>query len=244
MNSRSMVRRGFDYCLSALGTGAVLLLSHTVGVVVGLVALVLRLERPLRRVNRWSCSRFPSLHWGDVLRLVPAEAVVLDVGAGDCLLAGALRKVRRARVTCADIADRSETDIPVTVFDGVHLPFPDRSYDVVLLSYVLHHAERGGDLLRECARTCRGRVLVVEDLPLFGRRFYEWGHHRMYNCLVRRPDGIEYGRIRLRYDGEWRELFEDAGLEVAAGRLRWSNGSFPMMRAIYELVPAPVARPD
>ena len=226
-----------DVCISALATGVVLLLSHTVGLVFGLLAALLRLDRAIRWGYRWFGNRFPTWLWSDIIGLVPERAVMLDVGAGSCLLARALRELRQARVTCVDIEDRDPTDLPVVLFDGVHLPFSDRSFDTVLLSYVLHHAVRPQDLLRDCARVCRGQVLVVEDLPLFGRRFYEWGHHRYYNCLVRRPDGIEGGQVRLRFDREWRALFDDAGLRVAEHVHRWSSGSFPIKRVLYTLVP-------
>lgn len=235
MSERASQYRLDDACASAVATGAVLLASHTLGLALGLLARAVRLDPALRRLNRLSAAAFPGLHWGGIFHLVPERARVLDVGAGDCLLAAALRKLRRSRVTCVDVEIRGETDIPVIRFDGLHLPFPDRSFDVVLLSYVLHHLDSPAELLRECARTCRGRVLVVEDAPLFGRRFYEWGHHRMYNCLLPRPDGLRYGPVRLRYDHEWRGLFSAVGLRVAGAARTWSLGSFPMKRAVYTL---------
>jgi SAM-dependent methyltransferase len=237
MSEALLVRRWLDPCISALATGMVLVLSHTVGLVFGLLAALLRLDRTIRRAYRWVGNRFPTWLWSDIIGLIPERAVVLDVGAGSCLLARALRELRQARVTCADIEDRYATDLPVVLFDGVHLPFPDRSFDTVLLSYVLHHAARPQELLRDCARVCRGRVLVVEDLPLFGRRFFEWGHHRYYNCLVRRPDGIDHGEVRLRYIKEWRALFAEAGLRVEEQVTCWSSGSFTMKRVICTLEP-------
>jgi SAM-dependent methyltransferase len=237
MRRGSWARDQLDLCVSVVATGVVLVLSHTVGLVFGFIAWVLRLDRVVRRGYRWFADRHPAWLWGDIGSLVPERAAVLDVGAGSCLMARAIRDMRQAKVSCVDVEHRLGTDLPVAVFDGVHLPFPDRSFDVVLMSYVLHHAARPADLLRDCARVCRGRVVVVEDLPLFGRRFFEWGHHRTYNCLVRRPDGIRYGEIRLHFDREWRGLFAGAGLRVAGQRIRWSSGSFPMMRAIYELEP-------
>ena len=50
-------------------------------------------------------------------------------------------------------------------FDGSNLPFADKSIDVAMLIFVLHHAEDAAELLREAARVATSAVLVVEDTP-------------------------------------------------------------------------------
>jgi ubiquinone/menaquinone biosynthesis C-methylase UbiE len=95
-------------------------------------------------------------------------------------------------------------------FDGSVLPFADRSVDIALLIFVLHHAEDAAALLREAARVARTAVLVVEDTPrtMLDRR---WGelHIRNFN----RRHGIPWaGRIRT--ETEWKQLFRFAGLPL------------------------------
>jgi len=65
---------------------------------------------------------------------------VLDVGAGTCLISQKLRDAAGVDMTCSDIKDYNETDLPLVVSEPNHLPFDDDSFDVVLLIFVLHHS--------------------------------------------------------------------------------------------------------
>ncbi len=96
---------------------------------------------------------------------VPAGARVLDVGAGDGRLARLLRERRGCDVLAVDVAPGCQTDVAFQVYDGVTLPVADRSQDVVLLLYVLHHAADDAAVLAEARRVLApgGRLLVAED---------------------------------------------------------------------------------
>lgn len=103
-----------------------------------------------------------------VARLLPRDASVLDVGAGDGQLG---QLVARARPDVAmrgiDVLVREHTQIPVTAFDGKVIPFGDGSADAILLIDVLHHAADPLALLREAARVSRG-VIIIKDHTLDG----------------------------------------------------------------------------
>lgn len=135
-----------------------------------------------------------------------------------------------ADVTGVDLVNRNQTDVRLVVADGGKLPFPDRSFDFILLSYVLHHVADPRPVLSECRRVCRGRVIVVEDDPVWGRRLFEWGHHRFFCLLLRIRDKIWY-----HYPAEWRALFREVGLRVTEERSRWSGQSMPMKRILFVL---------
>src|SRR5258706_6176565 len=86
--------------------------------------------------------------------LIPRQASVLDVGTGDGLLAKLLSERRPDLLLQGlDVLPRAESHIPVQVFDGEHIPYPDKSFDVVLFVDVLHHANDAMALLREAIRT-------------------------------------------------------------------------------------------
>jgi len=100
--------------------------------------------------------------------LIPEQASVLDVGTGDGLLAKLLSERRPdLSIEGVDVLPRTESHIPVRVFDGEHLPFADKSFDVVLFVDVLHHTNDPMVLLREAVRTAR-RALVIKDHSLHG----------------------------------------------------------------------------
>jgi ubiquinone/menaquinone biosynthesis C-methylase UbiE len=50
----------------------------------------------------------------------------------------------------------------VVSYDGGAFPFPDRSFDAVILADVLHHEIDPERLIGECARVAR-RLLIIKD---------------------------------------------------------------------------------
>jgi ubiquinone/menaquinone biosynthesis C-methylase UbiE len=105
---------------------------------------------------------------------------VLDVGAGDCRLDLLLQRDPGCEVVPVDVADCNRTELPLTLFDGRRLPFADDSFDVVLLVFVLHHAEDPRAVLMEARRVSRRQVIVFEDVNvtwrdrLTFRAFHRW----------------------------------------------------------------------
>jgi SAM-dependent methyltransferase len=154
--------------------------------------------------------------------LIPQYSTVLDVGCGDGLIAKLIAE-RRTDVSVhgIDILVRSNTHIPVSAFDGRIIPFPDDSFDVVMLVDVIHHVAEGQLILREAARVARQRVLVKDHncnglLAQPTLRFMDWtgnAHHGValpYNYWSR---------------DEWRQAFPGAAL--VPGKYREDLGLYP-----------------
>jgi SAM-dependent methyltransferase len=140
--------------------------------------------RDLARINRWLGGTSASQRALD--RLLAHRTVshtMLDVGTGGAdiplaLLERGSRSGRRLRVTGVDsrpeVLDAARAndprlarrpDLELVVSDARVLPWPDRSFDVVHASLVIHHLEPADALafLREATRVARLGV-VVNDL--------------------------------------------------------------------------------
>jgi SAM-dependent methyltransferase len=91
---------------------------------------------------------------------------LLEIGAGSGYQASLLER-RGCAVTALDVAPRpaDERFFPVQVFDGVHLPFEDATFDVVFSSNVLEHVEKRSALLREIERVLVRGGLAVHIVP-------------------------------------------------------------------------------
>jgi ubiquinone/menaquinone biosynthesis C-methylase UbiE len=140
---------------------------------------------------------------------------VLDVGCGEGYVMEELAALGAAEVFGVDVVDiRQERARPFRLFDGVELPFIDHRFDVVVLSFVLHHVpdDRKRALLREALRVCRGTVVIVEDTPATRLdRFLNRLHGDEYRRRIKST--ASYGFLT---EGEWRWLFRGMGLEPEA----------------------------
>ena len=90
---------------------------------------------------------------------------VLDLGCGDGQLALALMRLRPdLQVEGVDIVARPKTLIPVRQYDGVTLPFEDKSFDYVTIVDVLHHTTNPEPVVAEAARVARHGVVIKDHL--------------------------------------------------------------------------------
>jgi 2-polyprenyl-3-methyl-5-hydroxy-6-metoxy-1,4-benzoquinol methylase len=109
-----------------------------------------------------------------VLRILPRQATLLDVGTGlGDIPRDARRAARDAGVelttvgldSAIELARASRGAVSAAVCgDALRLPFADRSVDIVMCSQVLHHfeGENALRLLREMDRVARIRVIVSD----------------------------------------------------------------------------------
>ena len=97
-----------------------------------------------------------------IAALVPPKASVLDVGCGDGTVAHLIaNKLPGIKIEGIDVLVRPQTKIPVSPFDGIRIPYPDGSVDVVMFVDVLHHTDDPTVLLREAMRV--GKTVLVKD---------------------------------------------------------------------------------
>lgn len=170
----------------------------------------------------------------EIIEKIKKKSLVLDVGAGNCYLAKAIGQKKKAQVVCVDVANYNKTSLPLTLFDGKVLPFQDKSFDFVILSFVLHHAKDQEKLLKECARVCRGEILVLEDEPVLGKSLFAKAHQVIYNFLFNLDDKVIYHS-----PSGWKKFFKSCGLKTLKEESRWGLGAVlaPMKRVSFGLRP-------
>jgi ubiquinone/menaquinone biosynthesis C-methylase UbiE len=105
--------------------------------------------------------------------LLSPGASVLDVGCGDGTIASLILLNRPdISIRGIDVLIRPETKIPVDTFDGEHMPYDDKTFDVVSFIDVLHHTNDPTVLLKEAKRVAR-RAVVLKDHTMDGILAYQ-----------------------------------------------------------------------
>ncbi|MDQ3197723.1 MAG: class I SAM-dependent methyltransferase [Verrucomicrobiota bacterium] len=140
---------------------------------------------------------------------------VLDVGCGGGALAARLQSEAAKLSVAVDVSGlerfpRGGEPIQVHGYEGGRFPFPDQSFDAVVVADVLHHEEQPDVLLRECVRVSR-RTLIIKDHQLCGPlakarvSLIDWAANAPYGvkCLYR------YHRPQ-----EWDAILRDLQLDA------------------------------
>ena len=143
---------------------------------------------------------------------------VLDVGCGEGYVNEELAARGVREVWGVDILDlRRNRSGPFRLYDGQTLPFPADSFDLVTLSFVLHHVpdERKIALVREALRVTRAKVFILEDTPTTAfDRFVSQRHGDAYRRKI--DSDAPFGFLT---PAEWRWLFRGMGLEADSREL-------------------------
>lgn len=170
--------------------------------------------RPLRRIaaNRKARWMAPAIRGGKILDLGGGEGWVGDAlakgayGLGDAL--GAAAKIT--------LLDPSATRPGSVRADGEALPFASKSFDTVLLSFVLHHSSDAERVLAEALRVSRERVVLLESVfegPLEHRLLRaadQWVNEKREGGAMGEPDAP----LCFRTEAAWVQLATSLGARV------------------------------
>lgn len=143
---------------------------------------------------------------------------VLDIGCGSGFVLWQLGQSRSLSAAAGvDIVDCRMAPVPrFALYDGITIPAADAEFDVVLLTFVLHHVpnDRKPLLLAEARRVARRNVFVLEDTPTnFIDRFFNRRHGKKYRKQI--GSDAPYGFYSKE---EWERVFTDLGFAVSASR--------------------------
>ncbi len=166
----------------------------------------------------------------EIARYLKTGSTVLDVGCGNGFIAHHLKSILRSGVVGLDVGLSTDATIDYVKFDGRHFPVQCQTFDVVLLCYVLHHAQDARLVLEEARRVLRatGVVVVYEDNP--GSQWDRaicWSHAQQWKGRT--------GPCTFQNGADWNTLFKLSGFDpVAERRLsRWRNLAHPVSRNFF-----------
>ena len=145
---------------------------------------------------------------------------VLDIGAGVGWPGELISKKKGVSVQLLDVEDFNQSELPLMVYDGKNIPFPDNSFDSSLLVFVLHHCKDPLLVLKDAIRVTKKRIIIHEDTytSSFGR------------VLVCANDFISNSpflltnplKMNMPYNyrkvADWEKVFQDLGLRVVSKR--------------------------
>jgi 2-polyprenyl-3-methyl-5-hydroxy-6-metoxy-1,4-benzoquinol methylase len=106
---------------------------------------------------------------------------ILDLGCGDMLVAESLKKKLDLEIVGIDVIDANLTSLPLKLYNGVKIPFDNKSFDITYISFVLHHTKNIEKLLSESIRITKKRIIILEDvyedkLDLLMTKFWDFGN--------------------------------------------------------------------
>lgn len=170
------------------------------------------IEKTMQRLHEpIYASRLAALGELVARRLRPGDAL-LDVGCGGGRLASAIvghpHCPERVTATGLERFARGGEAIQVISYQGGRFPFPDNSFDAVMVADVLHHDSQPSDLLKECVRVSR-RTVVIKDHAREG--FLAQRRISLMDWAANRPYGVE---CLYRYNSlaQWNQMIKDCGL--------------------------------
>jgi len=139
---------------------------------------------------------------------------ILDLGAGDGLLALEIKKQLKKEVVLVDIVDYNYTELPLILYNPEEqIPLADGEVDTTILYTVLHHASDPEHLLKEATRITKKRLVIIEayieeDDISMTNSFFDW----FYNRVIGDED-INVPLNFLKLEG-WKKILKLYGFNV------------------------------
>jgi SAM-dependent methyltransferase len=161
-----------------------------------------------------SANAYRSRAFGVMRALLSQQSFdrALDFGAGDGWFASTMSSSRVAReIVAVDVMLRPGCHFPVTVYDGIRLPFADSEFPLVYAVDVIHHCKDPEAALRDILRVC-GRYFLIKDHNYSTQlgRFTLAVLDELGNRRFGVPSLYQYQR-----DFNWSTIIESAGFRVA-----------------------------
>ena len=116
-----------------------------------------------------------------IIPQISIGAAVLDIGAGNGLIAEIIASEKKTQMTLIDVLDWNLSKFSLLLYDGLRIPFGNKQFDVALLVDVVHHSENEKALIKEAIRVAK-KVVLIEEVH----------EHKGMNILANITDNLQY----------------------------------------------------
>lgn len=135
---------------------------------------------------------------------------VLDIGLGNGYVAKQIRDHFKVYMEGVDIIDYNETGIKNTMYDGLNLPFKDKSFDCSIILQTLHHCTDQIQVLKEAKRVSRKRIIIMEDV--YNNKFEKLMTF-LHDYISNKRKGVDCPYY-FHNKAEWNAIFKKLGLKI------------------------------
>ena len=164
---------------------------------------------------------------------------ILDLGSGSGHIAQRVQNNYGVKLVCVDIVDYNQTKLPLIIYDGKCIPFKNAMFDVVILSFVLHHATNPVQLLKEAKRVLRpeGIIIILEDI--YYNRF-----ELLVIIILHVIYDVTFNHVTTSFNfktkKEWEKIFKELNLNTIYKRI-FRSFFAPAIRHIQFVLPTSVS---
>jgi SAM-dependent methyltransferase len=155
-----------------------------------------------------------------ILTLLPPVGNILEIGSGTGWQANIL-EARGYQVDAIDLAwsNLKENRVrSILEYDGKHIPFPNRYFDIVFSSNVLEHIPHIYDFQKEIHRVLKPDGLAIHVVPSGSWRFWTNITHLLKHWTIPPVHGEHAGNalteIYYFSQRQWARLFGESGWTI------------------------------
>ncbi len=160
-------------------------------------------------------------------------STLLDCGCGSMHVPKLIEERSSIQTFGTDVMNLGADHPRFCVCAGEQLAFPDNSFDVVSLMFVLHHTDDPADTVRECARVSKRHLLVLEDIyshPLERQMLKALDVAGNYSISKDMAFPFNFKTVR-----EWESLFSGLGLRLVCSEPIVPNRARPSRHRLFLL---------